>query len=108
MATIIALPPRGLPWSPREWSVLTDIRCAFDERELPTNCEHGTTDEGDPWTAFHEAQQGSLVATIAKDGRTYVFVWADQSSACALDMSNVVEVVRRSIAQHALPGRRGR
>src|SRR5471032_2529885 len=94
MAKIIPFPARGLPWSVHERVVLAEILDTFGAG-FATNSEHGTTDEGDPWTVFYEAPHGSPVAHIAKEGRTYVLVCLDQIPIPAGDLSSLLEVVRK-------------
>ena len=95
MATIISLPGRGQPWSPHERAILGQIHDALEGKRIETDCEHGITEEGDPWTVFFEAQGGEFVAHVARIGLSYLFIWADGTSVCASNLQRFVVVARR-------------
>ena len=95
MATIVNLPSRGQPWSANEHAILGQIHDVFGSEGIGTDCEHGITDEGDPWTAFFESKNGEFVAHVARIGLAYLFIWADGTSVCAPSLQRFLVVARR-------------
>jgi hypothetical protein len=101
MTTILAFPSRGRPWSSSEREVLDQIHRAFSDHGLMTNCEHGVTDEGDPWAAYHETAEGAFVAHIARIGVAYLLVWADGTSVRAASLYRLAKAARHGRAHAA-------
>jgi hypothetical protein len=101
MTTILTFPSRSCPWSSSEREVLDQIRRVFSDRGLETDCEHGITDEGDPWMACHETADGAFVAHIARIGVAYLLVWADGTSVRAASLNRFAEVARRGTVHAA-------
>ena len=96
MATKAIDSVQGDAWSPRESGEIARIRDALHERGLATACEHGITDEGDPWTVFYERQSSRSVAHLTRDRGTYLFVLGDRRPIRASDLGSFVKVVRAS------------
>jgi hypothetical protein len=90
-----AFPSRGHPWSSSEREVLDQIHRALSDGGLEIKCEHGVTDEGDPWTAFFATTEGSFVAHIARIGATYLLVRADGTSVRATRLDRIAGAVCR-------------
>ena len=101
MTTILAFPRHGRPWSAPEREVLDQIHRAFGHQGLETKCEHGVTDEGDPWTAFFESAEGAFMAHIARIGVTYLLVLADGTSIRTTSLSRFADAVRSGRAHAA-------
>ena len=101
MTTILAFQSRGRPWSSLEREVLDQIHRAFSDLGLETKCEHGVTDEGDPWTAFFESAEGAFMAHIARIGVTYLLVLADGTSTRATRLNRFADAVRSGRAHAA-------
>jgi hypothetical protein len=101
MTAIFAFPSRSRPWSSSEGEVLDQIHSAFSDHGLETECEHGVTDEGDPWAAFFESAEGAFVAHVARIGVTYLLVLKDGTSMRATRLSRFADAVRSSGRVHA-------
>ena len=86
----------GGAWSLDESLRIGETSDAFRERGGATGYEHGVTDEGDPWTVFHEARNGMPVAHVARDGCTYVLIWRDRPPMRASDLSRLARAIRGS------------
>jgi hypothetical protein len=87
--------PTG-PWAPSERAVLGEMQHAFEQQGLRTDCEHGISDTGTPWTAFYELDGGEFVAHVARHGRGYILLWPDQTSVRVTAMEKLVQVIRSS------------
>lgn len=101
MPQLIALPDSGRPWNASERGMLEQIQRAFREERPETQCKYGVTDAGDPWTAFHDAANGSPVAKIARIGAFYFLIWADETFVRATSLSRFLDAVRHGRAHAA-------
>ena len=101
MANITTFPTRGRTWSTSERLTLLEIHSALRELRPPMDCEHGISDEGDPWTVFYDRNHGSILAHVAREGSTYVLVWPDRTAVRTLDLSRFVDVARNGSLQAA-------
>jgi hypothetical protein len=54
MKAVAKLAPGRVPWTMQELARLTQIQRALVQSGLRAECQHGTTDEGDPFTDFCE------------------------------------------------------
>ncbi len=78
----------------RELLRLTEIQRTLVRRGLCVESEHGTSDEGDPFTDFCELRTGKLVVHVARIDRRYVIAWPDGSSVTRThDLSRAVDLV---------------
>ena len=91
MTALLAFPRRGHPWSSLEREVLDQIQRAFGNLGLATKCDHGVTDEGDPWTAFYA--EDTFVAHVARIDATYLLVLADGTSLRAATLNRLADAV---------------
>ena len=96
MGHILSLCGQSGPWAAWEHAILGEMQRAFEQEGLMTNCEHGVSDAGTPWTAFYEQDCGEFVAHIARHKRGYVLLWPDQTSVHVTEMAKLVQVVRSS------------
>jgi hypothetical protein len=102
MGHIVAFKPQSGPWTPRERSILADVKRALEQLGMMTDCQHGASDSNTPWTAFYTIDRGSFVAHVARYERGYVLLWPDHSSILVQEMDSLLEAVRSSAIQHAL------
>lgn len=94
MNTVAKLAPDRIPWTMRERVRLTQIQRALVRSGLNIQCEHGTSDEGDPFADFCEVRTGKLVVHVARIDRRYVIAWPDGSSVTRThDLSRAVDLV---------------
>jgi hypothetical protein len=93
MTTLLAFPRRGHPWSSLERKVLGQIQRALGNLGLAIKCEHGVTDEGDPWTVFYGSAEGRFVAHVARIDATYLLVLADGTSLRAATLNRLADAV---------------
>ena len=96
MGHVLSLSEHSGPWAPWERAVLGEMQRAFEQQGLTTDCEHGVSDDGTPWTVFYELDYGEFVAHVARHGRGYVLLWPDQTSVRVIEMEKLVQVVRSS------------
>ena len=86
MTNLLTFPSPGVPWTSAEQTVLDRLGRVFAKA---TECECGTTDEGDPWIVFCGADS-SFVAHVARIGTRYVMIWADGTSAYGADINRLL------------------
>ncbi len=96
MNTVAKLAPDRIPWTKRELVRLTQIEGALVRADLSVECEHGTTDEGDPFTDFWEVRTGKLVVHVARIDRRYVIAWPDERNVTRThDLGRAVDLVSK-------------
>lgn len=96
MKTVAKLAPDRIPWTMRELVRLIQIRRALVRSGLSVQCEHGTSDEGDPFTDFCEVRTGKLVVHVARIDRRYVIAWPDVSNVTRThDLGRVFDLVSK-------------
>ena len=94
MKDIAKLAPGGIPWTMRELVRLTQMQRALARYGLRVECEHGTSDEGDPFTDVYAVGTGKLVVHIARIGRRYVIAWPDRPAATwTYDLARAIDLV---------------
>ena len=109
MKTVAKLAPDRTPWTMRELVRLTQMQRALVRCGLRVDCEHGTTDEGDPFTDFCEVGTGKLVVHVARIDRRYVIAWPDGSSVTRThDLGRAVDLVSKRRHVRASEGLRSR
>jgi hypothetical protein len=77
---------------------LRHIRDVFEGYGIVLECEDGASDEGDPWLAYVDVQDGAFFAHIARIGLFYLLLWADETSAFALNLSNLLSAAHRGFS----------
>lgn len=101
---VVNLPSRGHAWSIDERATLGQIHDALEGEGVETDCEHGMTDEGDPWTLFFTVSNEEFVAHVARIGLVYLLIWADGTSVRAPNLQRLSIVAVRGVS-HALRAR---
>ncbi len=80
----------------QELARLTQIQRALVQSGLRAECQHGTTDEGDPFTDFCEVRTGKLVVHVARIDRRYVIAWPDERNVTRThDLGRAVDLVSK-------------
>lgn len=95
---VVNLPSKGHAWSIDEQATLGQIHDALKGEGVETDCEHGMTDEGDPWTLFFSISNEEFVVHVARIGLAYFLVWADGTSVRAPNLQSFVTVAVRGVS----------
>ena len=94
----------SIKWTPSEQAMLADMRHALLRQGLATGCEHGETDEGEPWTVIYRSRDDIMVAHIARIERRYVVLWPDGASATATDTGRMTSLLQANWIRHLHAG----
>ena len=96
MNTVAKLLPDHIPWTMPELVRLTAIQRSLVRCGLCVECEHGTSDEGDPFADFCEVRSGKFVVHVARIDRRYVIAWPDRSNVTRThDLGRAVDLVSK-------------
>lgn len=91
-------------WTRSEQAMLADMQQALLLQGLVTSCEHGETDQGEPWTVIFRSSDDAMVAHVARiDGR-YVLLWPDGASATAAETARMTKLLQSNWVRHLHSG----
>ena len=94
----------SIRWTPSEQAMLADMRHALLRQGLVTCCEHGETDEGEPWTVIYRLSDDAVVAHVARIAGQYVTLWPDGASATAIDTERMTSLLQANWIRHLHSG----
>ena len=98
----------GQEWTASERRILTKILATLDRIVGLTACEHGITDEREPWCVYYDIHTDELIVQVLRIAGRYLIVGFDGTKATVVDPDGIVPIIDRIVGSSKRVAFRGR
>ena len=98
----------GQEWTPSERRILAQILTTLDRIVGPTECEHGITDEWEPWCVYYDIHTDESIVQVSRIAGCYLIVGFDRTKATVADPDGIIPIIDRIVGSSKLVAFRGR
>jgi len=95
MFQLLAFPSSRHAWNRSERRTLDQISGELLSSWKNAKCEYGVTDDGNPWMALSDGQTGLCLARIARIGKFYFLIRADEMFVRSRSLDRILDEVRQ-------------